>query len=146
MQLGQLLSSSLDDLPGSLTALSQLGIKSQNDGTISIDTTALEEAIADDARGVAELFSGTSDHAIEGLGDKLDALIGTFVDYSEGILTAKINGMNSTVASIQKSIDRQEAYVDKFEEKLRAQFTSMEVTMSSLMSQSNFLASQQFAW
>jgi flagellar hook-associated protein 2 len=146
MQLGQLLSSSLDDLPGSLTALSQLGIKSQNDGTISIDTTALEEAIADDARGVAELFSGTSDHAIEGLGDKLDALIETFVDYSEGILTAKINGMNSTVASIQKSIDRQEAYVDKFEEKLRAQFTSMEVTMSSLMSQSNFLASQQFAW
>ena len=146
MQLNMLFSSSIGDLPGSLQALSQLGIKSGTDGTLSIDSTVLGEAIAKDARGVAEFFAGTGDHEVDGLADKLDALIDTFVDYSEGILTAKINGMNSSVASIQKSIDRQEEYVDKFEEKLRAQFTAMEVTMSSLTSQSNFLSSQSSVW
>ena len=146
MQLARTLSSSVDDLPGSLKALSQIGIKSDKDGSISIDSTVLEEAIADNARGVAELFAGTSDHEVDGVSDQLNTLIETFVDYSEGILTAKINGMNDVVSSIQKSIDNQETYVDKYEEKLRSQFTAMEVTMSGLMSQSNYLASQQGVW
>jgi flagellar hook-associated protein 2 len=141
MQLAQMLTSTIDDLPGNIKALSQLGIKSGNDGTLSIDSDTLSEAISNDARSVAELFSGTSDHSVDGLGDKFDTLIESFVDYSEGILTAKVNGMKTSISSIDRSIERQEEYLDKYEEKLRAQFTAMEVTMSSLTSQNNFLMS-----
>ena len=146
LQINQIVSSSNSDLPGNIQALSQLGIKSDNNGQLTIDSTELADAITNDTKGVAELFAGTSDHSVGGLGDNLNSLIETFVDYSEGILTAKINGMNRTVSSIDTSIERQENYVAKYEEKLRAQFTSMEVTMSSLMSQSNFMANQKFLW
>ena len=146
MQLNQVISSSIENLPGGFKALSQLGIKSDQSGDLKINSSTLSEAIAKDARGVAELFAGTSDHKVDGLGDTLNDLIETFVDYSAGVLTAKINGMNRSVDSINTSIERQEEYIQKYEDKLRAQFTSMEVTMSSLMSQSNYLASQQFVW
>jgi len=146
MQLSQVMSSAIDGLPGGIQALSQLGIKSDSDGTLKIDETELGDVITNNAGGVAQLFAGTPDHTVEGLGDKLDSLIETFVDYSNGILTAKINGMNSSIKTIDNSITRQEQYVSKYEEKLRAQFTSMEVMVSGLQSQSNFLASQKFLW
>ena len=146
MQLSQIITSAIDELPGGITALSQLGIKSGSDGSLTLDETALGEAITNNAGGVAQLFAGTPDHTVAGLGDKLDTLIDSFVDYSNGILTAKINGMNSSITTIDRSIGRQEEYVSKYEDKLRSQFTAMEVMVSGLQSQSNFLSSQKFLW
>ena len=131
----------LEDLPGGISALSQIGIKSDSSGNLEIDTDTLSTAIAENPTGVAQLFTGTTDHTVDGLGDKLDDLIETFVDYSEGILTAKVNGLNNRIDSINSSIDRQQGYVDKYEDRLRAQFTAMELMVSSLQSQSNYLSS-----
>ena len=141
MQLTQLASSAIDDLPGGIEALSQLGIKSDNSGSLVINESELSSLIADNAGGVAQLFAGTADHSVKGLADRMDDLIETFVDYSEGILNAKVNGMKTSISSLDKSIERQEEYVSKYEDKLRAQFTSMELMVSSLQSQSNFLMS-----
>lgn len=146
LQISRMTSSAIDDLPGGFQALSQLGIKSDNKGSLVVNETVLGDAITNNAGGVAQLFAGTPDHTVSGIGDKLNTLIESFVDYSNGVLTAKINGMKSSISSIDKSIIRQEEYVSKYEENLRAKFTAMELMVSGLQSQSNFLSSQKFLW
>jgi flagellar hook-associated protein 2 len=140
-QLGGMISSALEDLPGGVQALSQIGITSAKDGSLEIDSDKLKTAIADNPNGVAQLFTGTLDHKVKGLGTKLNDLIEGFVDYSDGMLTAKINGINKRIESVDRSISNQEDYMTKYEDKLRAQFTAMETMVSSLRSQSNFLSS-----
>jgi flagellar hook-associated protein 2 len=146
MQLSTMITSSLDDLTGDYTALSQIGIKSGTDGQLSLDKEIFAEALSEDAEGVSQIFSGTGDEGVQGIADKLDDLIEMFVDFSDGLLTAKVNGINATIKGIDKSIERQEEHLTKYEERLRAQFTSMEVMMNTLVSQGNFLASQSFLW
>lgn len=141
IQLSQMVSSIVDDLPGNIKSLSQIGIRTDTDGNLSIDTDDIRAAIADDPMGVAQLFSGTADHSVDGLADKFDTLIESFVNYSEGLLTSKISGLNSKIDMIDETIENQEDYLDSYEEKLRSQFTAMEITISSLNSMSSYLAS-----
>ncbi|MBN2802267.1 MAG: flagellar filament capping protein FliD [Deltaproteobacteria bacterium] len=140
-QLGSIVSSSIGGLKGTYSLMSELGIKTSSDGTLTIDSTKLSAAVASDPTGVAELFSGTSDHSVDGLADKMDALVEQFINSSDGILTNKTASFNSTIDNLNDRIDRQEAYVTKFEENLRRKFTSMEVLMSSLTAQGNQLLS-----
>ncbi len=145
-QLSSTLSSAVDNLTGGFSALSQLGITTSSDGSLTVDETDLEAAIAEDPVGVAQVFAGTADHSVDGIADQLDDLIETFVDFSDGILSSKKKGLNRTITNINQSIERQEESVALFEQRMIQQFTDLEVAMSKLTSQSNFMASQSFLW
>ena len=140
-QLSSLTTTIFDDLPGGVKALAQIGVTTDSDGNLELDTGDLADAIADNCTGVAQLFAGTSDHSVEGLADKLDDLIDSYIDYSDGALTIKVSGLNSSIASLEDSIERQEDYLTSYEENLRAKFTAMELMVSTLQSQSNYLSS-----
>ncbi|MDJ0761583.1 MAG: flagellar filament capping protein FliD [Myxococcota bacterium] len=145
-QLGTLISTEISGLTGSYSALSQIGLKTNTDGTLAIDDDDLESAIASDTVGVGQVFAGTSDHSVDGISDSMDTIVDSFVDFADGILTAKINGLNTRIDNISDSILRYEDRATKKEESLRLQFTNLEVMISQLTSQSNFLSSQSFLW
>ncbi len=145
-QLSTSISGAIENLGGSFEALSQIGISTTSTGTLKIDSDDLESAISSDTSGVAQLFAGTPDHSVEGIGDVIDDLVESFVDFTDGTLQAKINGINSSITSIGDNITKYEDRITKYEDKLRRQFTNLEVTMSTLTSQSNFMASQSFMW
>ncbi len=145
-QLGSAISSTISGLTGSYSALAQIGISTDDDGTLSIDTDDLNSAIASDTLGVGQLFAGTVDHSADGISDTMDDLVDSFIDFADGVLTAKIDGFNTRIDNIGDSILRYEERISKKEDQLRLQFTNLEVTISQLTSQSNFLASQSFLW
>ncbi|MCP4606270.1 MAG: flagellar filament capping protein FliD [Proteobacteria bacterium] len=145
-QLGTTISSSLTGLTGTFSALSQIGISTNTDGTLSVDSDDLDTAIASDTAGVGQLFAGTSDNSANGIADQIYDLVDTFVDYSDGVLTAKVSGINLTISNLTDSITRYESRVTSKEEQLRKQFMNLELTVSNLTTQSNFLSSQSFLW
>ncbi len=145
-QLATTISSQLSGLTGSFSALSQIGISTNTDGTLSIDDDDLETAISTDTLGVGQLFAGTSDNLNDGIADQIDDLVETFVDFSDGVLTAKTSGLNTTIGNLTDSISSYEARVSMKEGQLRTQFMNLELAMSNLTSQSNFLSSQSFLW
>lgn len=55
--LASRISSQISGLPSSLSLLSQVGIRLGNDGTLSLDETKLDDALADDFNGVMKLFT-----------------------------------------------------------------------------------------
>lgn len=52
-----LMTSKVSGLSGAITALSTIGVKTQSDGTLSIDSSALNKAVSEDPEGAVALFA-----------------------------------------------------------------------------------------
>lgn len=146
LQLGTTMSGAIEGLTGTFTSLSQIGVSTDKTGRLSVDATKLDAALAIDSMGVAQVFAGSTDRSVDGIAGKIDTLVKSFIDYSDGILTAKTNGINSQIKSIGSSITREEERISKFEDNLRAQFTAMELMVTKLNSQQSYMSSGFGIW
>lgn len=134
---------------GPYNLLSQIGISTARDGTLSLDTTKLSTALSADFDGVADLFthnSGTSGLAASQYGiaeqfnQVLEQITNSYVGpgaSSNGIISTRINSLQGRMTGIDKQVARMELLMAKKEESLNRQFTAMEMLVSSLQSQGN---------
>ena len=114
----------VEDLPDSLNSLSQIGISTQRDGTLKLDTAVLADKISSDLDGVSKIFSG--DNGIAGA-------VGKYVDgatNSSGALASRTKGLQSFVTRLSDEIERGEANLKKREENLLLQFSRLEALMA----------------
>lgn len=125
---------------GSLSALSQLGLSTQRDGTLSIDSSKLSDAIGSDAAAVATLLAGPT--GTDGIADQFVSYLKGVTDTSDGMLALR----QASTASVQKRLDRSielmNVRLDQREKNLRAQFDALETLVSSLNSQSSYVSQQ----
>jgi flagellar hook-associated protein 2 len=135
-QLQAIVGSRVAGLPEGLRVLSQIGIKTGRDGTLSIDETMLTDKITTDLAGVSDLFNA------EG------GVAAAFWDYADratdtisGSITFRTKGLGTIVSKFDDDIARVEARLAKQEEALRAQFAKLESLLGSLQTQSSFLTS-----
>ena len=121
--------------------LSDAGISFKTDGSMSVDSTKLTEALADPSKKIGELFAGngTVDGFAKSMETRLKGMLGT-----DGLLSARTEGINSTIKSFDLRIETMEARLVKIEARYSAQFTALDAAMSSMNTTSAFLT-QQFA-
>ncbi len=139
-QLAGLITSQISGLPPEMSALSMVGVKTNKDGTLTLDTAKLREKLAEDPEGVANIFI-ESQSGTQGVAYKMEDLIAGFVDGPNGTLVTKKDSINNTIDNIDDTIDRMERQVDDYESLLRKQFEAMERAISELQGQSFYLAS-----
>jgi flagellar hook-associated protein 2 len=133
-----LVSTRVEDLDGAYTALAQLGIATERDGTLRFDGAALEAALAADSGAVAALFAGAG--ATDGVADRLaDYLAG--VTQAGGLVANGSAGVAEQIRTLEDRIAAGERNLDQFERNLRATFASLEVLVSTLQAQGAFLLS-----
>ena len=135
-QVRRQLTDSVLGADASLNTLSSLGITTQPDGTLEIDQTKLDTALADNPDGVSTLFS-----SFDGIAANLDTVMDGLLD-SDGSVEASLNGLNATLEDIadqRESIDRSLA---SLETRLFAQFNAMDALVAQLQSTSDFLTQQ----
>jgi flagellar hook-associated protein 2 len=145
-QLGMMVSSEFVGLGGTFSSLGQIGVTTDKKGRLSVNSAKLDEALGLDAMGVAKVFAGSTDGSVDGVAGKIETLVDSFIDYSDGVLTAKSNGINSRISSITSAIGREELRISKYEDSLRAQFTAMELMMAKLNSQQSSMANGFGIW
>jgi flagellar hook-associated protein 2 len=121
-------------LPGVRT-LADTGVKTNRDGSLSIDATSFADAMARDPSAFDALFStrGT------GLSDFVTNLVKRQTDPINGVLIVDQNGLTARSTAIDDQIKTMQARVDAYKANLQAQFTAMETTLSSLKSTSSYL-------
>ncbi len=125
---------------GSLTTLSQLGLKTQKDGTLTIDNKILEEAISTNMGEMDRLLAGGD--GIEGIATKFKTYLKSVTDRSDGLAATRQVSTDRTQKTIASNITKMEARLEKREALLRAQFDSMELLISSLNSTGSYLTQQ----
>ncbi len=125
---------------GSFQALAQLGLETQKDGTLVLDSTTLTNAMDKDISSVISLLAGKD--GSRGIMDQFEDYLDGMTSSTTGFLAGRKNGITSNIKRIDTQIEQMEARLEKREKTLRDQFTAMEQLVSVMNTQSNFLYSQ----
>jgi flagellar hook-associated protein 2 len=139
-RIQSLLHTEVDGVADEVNGLSYLGIEIDDDGYMSLDTDVLTTALEDNRTDVVNFFSQEEDagdgFAIQ-LSDVLDGYLG-----STGVLSAKEDGLNSSIDNITDQIDSINYRLVKKEETLRQQFLALETLLAQFENTSGVLAGQ----
>jgi flagellar hook-associated protein 2 len=119
----------------SYRTLADIGVKLQNDGTLKIDTTLLNKALAKDPAAVDAIFST----ATTGMAAKVNALSTSFTDPIDGQLIQRQISLNKTIKDITVTNVKLQSHVDSFKVQLQRQFTNMEKLIGNLNTIGTFL-------
>lgn len=143
--LSRLVSSPIGNLTtagGDTLQLADLGIKTQNDGKLTLDATRFDETLAKGFENAARYFAGDAS-APEGKGFSalLDELVEGYTSTTNGLLKARKDGLNLEVKNNTTRMEGLELLLEQYEASLRNQYTALESAMSTLRSQQSYLAS-----
>lgn len=126
-----------DGLGGSYSHLSQIGASIQKDGTMKLDESMLDDAIATDFDSLAELFANDD----QGYMYRLDAAV-TGLLQSDGLLDGREDGIKASQKSVESRIDNMQYRLLLVEKRYRAQFTALDTMLGQMQGTSQFLQQQ----
>lgn len=122
---------------GSLHALTDLGISTNKDGTLTLSSSKLDTALAGDVNGLVSLLSG--EDSVDGVMKKFNTYLARQTGTASGMYATKKNLYTKKAARLDDEIATKETLMTKIEATMRARFTAMELLVSNLNSQSTFL-------
>ena len=126
------------DADGNITSMFDLGLEFNRDGTISIDASTLASATSDHMDGVQAFFTGDADRNIDGFADTVNDWI-KGVTGSSGQIQGEETATNDKIDSLQESIDKENARLDKKYELMKKQFIELDRYMNEMTSLSDYL-------
>lgn len=122
---------------GGFGALFEIGITTGVDGSLTVDSARLGEAMAEGYDAMASLF-GAAD---TGLARRVDALLAGFLD-DEGVLDARTDGIQSGIRDLADAREALDRRLEQVEQRLRTQFTALDTLVARFQSTGDFLARQ----
>lgn len=120
----------------SLDSTSQMGFKTNKDGTLSFNSSEFITAYTNYRDDVEALFSKTTGSFAATMVSRLD----TFADPLTGQLKSAQTGITNQVKQMTKQVERWETRIIKYEERLRNSFDSLESITGKLNGTKNFLS------
>jgi flagellar hook-associated protein 2 len=120
--------------------LTEIGVSFQRDGTLAVDATKLDKALASNLAGVSKLFaSATASSA--GYGKQIDALV-TDLNSTGGSLKVASDGVTATIQQLGEQYKAKQAQVDDTVARYRTQFNQLDVLVNSMNSTMSYLKQQ----
>jgi flagellar hook-associated protein 2 len=109
--------------------LSALGVNIQNDGTLQVDSTTLNQNLSTDIQSVQTFFQNTSQ---TGFAQTLNSTVMQMTDPVSGLLSIDINGIAQTQTSLASEISDFQAYLDMQRQSLTAQYSQVDTILQQL--------------
>lgn len=126
---------------GPISTLADLGIETGEDGSLSIDSSKLANAMSTDPSAVNSIFQD----ATSGLGKLTDSLVQQYTDPVNGVLTFDTQGMNNQISQMDDQISSLQLRVNAYHDMLAQQFTDMESMVAKMKAVGSYLTQQQSA-
>ncbi len=124
-------------LTGSYTYLSEIGISFTKEGTLTTDSTEIDNAISANLSSLTELFSDDD----QGYAFRLSAVLDNIID-SDGLIDAKEDGINAQIDDVQDAQVDLQFRLETIEARYRAQYGALDTLMTNLSTTSSFLDQQ----
>jgi len=125
------------DSSSQISQLFEVGISFDEDGIVSFDKSKFDDLSVSNFDDLQALFTDQDNGFIA----SLDGLIESYLQ-SDGLIDARTKGLNTTLDTINDDIETAELRLIRTEERLRAQFVSLDVLTSQLSATSTFLTTQ----
>jgi len=121
----------------SFSYLSEIGVALQKDGTLAVDSTLLDPALAANFSNVAQLLANDD----QGFLFRLDNSVTGFTQFG-GLIDARNDGLNDRISTVDDRITSAERRLQITEKRLRSQFTALDTLLGQLNGTSSFLTQQ----
>ena len=125
---------------GSLQILSEIGISTQADGTLHINNGKLDQTLDQQFDDVVKLLAGESNN--DGVMKKFNSYLVQTTSATEGMYADKRDRYDNMMRRLDTQIAQKEPLIAKIEERIRAEFNAMELLVSNLNAQSDYLTQQ----
>lgn len=121
---------------GTLTYLSQVGITSRTDGSLTLDSSKLNSAMASNFSDVSNLFSSAS-----GFATRLDAWA-TSVVQAGGLIDTRTKSLNTSIQGYNDQISRLEVRMTALQKQYTTTYSNLNMLLSNMNATSAYLTSQ----
>jgi len=114
----------------SVSSLSDLGISANTDGTLSVNSTTLNNAITNNSTDLQNFFEGT---ALNGFANSVSNTLNNYTDPGNGAFTVDLSSISAESKSITSEInDFETNYIASQQTILTAEYSSAEVALQQL--------------
>jgi flagellar hook-associated protein 2 len=127
------LSNTVSGVSGSFNSLSSIGITTQRDGSVKLDSAVLDKAIDDNFNDIGQLFASS-----DGVANRFDSLMSAYAS-SSGIINTRIEGINTSIDEIGNQREVLARRLAKLEARYFSQFSAMDLMVSQLQATSTYL-------
>jgi len=116
-----------------VSTLSDLGITAGTGGTLTVDSTTLDNAITNNATDVQNFFQGAT---LNGFANKMTNSLSALTDTAKGAFTIDLKSMSSSSAALTSQIsDYESDYITNQQTVLTAMYSSAEIALQQLPTQ-----------
>jgi len=130
---------------GAFNTLSQIGLEFQTDGKLKVNDTKLTKAL-EDPDSLSKFFTADLEgEANDGLGLRLKTFTSGLLS-SDGVFATKDDSMKAQLKRNTQDQERLTTRVNAYEKRLLAQYTALDVKMSSLTALDNYVSQQITSW
>jgi flagellar hook-associated protein 2 len=109
--------------------LASLGINMQNDGTLTVDTSTLNQNLSTNMAAVQNFFQNTSN---TGFAQTLNTTLTQMADPVSGLLGTDINGIAQTQTDLTSQISDFQAYLNTEQQSLTQQYSQVDTVLQQL--------------
>lgn len=124
----------------SVKSLSDLGISVQRDGTLAFDSGKLTDALTSSGADVKTMLTNSTGSQ-QGIAVRMAATVNSMLA-TGGLLAARTDGINRTIADIADRREVLERRLTQIEKRYRTQFTALDSLVASMNSTSQYLTRQ----
>ena len=125
-----------EGVSGSFKSLAEIGITTQRDGTLALDSTKLDKALNSNFDNVAELLGGDN-----GIAKTLDDKLDTFLR-SDGVIASRNTTFLNQLKDIDKQREKLNLRMESFEARIRKQYTNLDILVSNMKSTGDYVTQQ----
>lgn len=127
---------------GAFKTLSDLGIRTQADGTIKLDDAKFSKALAENRDDIAKLFQDKTN----GIATYTQDITKGLINSTSGIVTTASNGAKTRIEDLDSQYERKQAQIEATMERYRAQFTALDSLVAKMNGTSAYLTQQLSMW
>jgi flagellar hook-associated protein 2 len=136
LMLGQLHGVFNTAASGTLTSLSQVGITTKSDGTLKLDSSKLDSAMANNFTDVTNLFSSATGYAT-----RLNAWADTTLA-AGGAFDTRTKSLDSSIKGYNDQINKLEVRMTTLQKQYTTTYSNLNVLLSGMSSTSAYLTKQ----
>ncbi|MEA3122118.1 MAG: flagellar hook-associated protein 2, partial [Paraburkholderia sp.] len=119
---------------GTTYSLAQIGLDLQDNGTLKLDTSALQTALAASPQSVAAIFNGKN-----GVGHALDSFISSYTQTSVGQIDQRTASLNADLQRLEDQKTALTDYQNSLTNQYTTQFGALNNVMSKMQTSTNYL-------
>jgi len=139
-QMKNLISNSVSGVSATLGHLTDLGITTDESGKLVLDSAVFSEQLESNYEDVVKFFTKT-DSGSEGFAVRMATALDKILDTTNGTLAVRTKGIQTSIDSIEKQVEKLNKTMTLSETRLRIQFSSLEVLLGQYQNTSNSLTS-----